>query len=180
MNKLLFLFFFFFLGLHLWPMEVPGLWVQSELQPQSYSSTTATQDLSHICDLHSSLQQHNARSLTRWMRPGIEPAPSWTVCHVLNPLTQWDLLNNYFLYDFLYDCKNVYEKCLSLETGCRHLWKGRKNSSLGRTGARMQDWHHFCGPGGAMWSGFSWFHAMAISRLTRARMVWQQDPTNAT
>ena len=35
-----------------WYMEVPGLAVKSELQLLAYA--TATQDLSHICDLHHS------------------------------------------------------------------------------------------------------------------------------
>ena len=52
------LFCFCFLGLHLQHMEVPRLGV--ELEPQLPASTTATamQDLSLICDLHHSSQQH--------------------------------------------------------------------------------------------------------------------------
>ena len=39
-------------------MEVPRLGVESELQLPAYAYAYATQDLSHICDLHhSSLQQ---------------------------------------------------------------------------------------------------------------------------
>ena len=44
------IFFFFFLGLHMWHMEVPGLGV--------YTTATATRDLSRICDLHHSSWQH--------------------------------------------------------------------------------------------------------------------------
>ena len=40
------LFNFFFLGPHLWHMEVPRLGVDSELQLLAY--TTATQDPSHV------------------------------------------------------------------------------------------------------------------------------------
>ena len=54
-------FFFFFLGPHLWYMEVPRLGV--ELALQLPATATATQDPSHICDLQNSLQQ----------------------CHILNP-----------------------------------------------------------------------------------------------
>ena len=59
-----FVFFFFFfskefflLGLHPWHMEVLKPGVKSELQLPAYTTATATQDLSHICDLyHSSWQ----------------------------------------------------------------------------------------------------------------------------
>jgi len=57
-----FFFFFFclfvFLGLYPQHIEVPRLRVKSELQLQAYISATATQDLSHIYDLHHSSQQH--------------------------------------------------------------------------------------------------------------------------
>ena len=49
-------YFFFFLGLYLQHMEVPRLGVELELQLLVYTTATATQDLSCICDLHS-LQQ---------------------------------------------------------------------------------------------------------------------------
>ena len=39
-------------------MEVPRLGVPSELQLLAYTIATAMQDLSHICDLHQSSQQH--------------------------------------------------------------------------------------------------------------------------
>ena len=38
-------------------MEVPRLGVELELQPPAYTSATATQDLSCICDLHHSSRQ---------------------------------------------------------------------------------------------------------------------------
>ena len=50
--------FFVLLGLHLRFMEVPRLGVTSELQLLASTTDTATQDLSHICDLHHSSQQH--------------------------------------------------------------------------------------------------------------------------
>ena len=46
-----FLFCFFFLGLHMWHMEVPKLGVESELQLPAYTTTKAMQDLSRVCDL---------------------------------------------------------------------------------------------------------------------------------
>ena len=58
-NIFLFLnFCFVFLGLHSWHVEVPRLGVESELQPLAH--TTATQNLSHICDL-----DHSSRQPTR-------------------------------------------------------------------------------------------------------------------
>ena len=38
-------------------MEVPGLGVKSELQLPAYTTATAAQDPSPICDLHHSSQQ---------------------------------------------------------------------------------------------------------------------------
>ena len=55
---LLSLFLFFFLWQHLWHMEVPRLEVESELQLPAYITATAMRDLSCICKLHCSLQQH--------------------------------------------------------------------------------------------------------------------------
>ena len=54
---LLFLFFVF-LGLHLWHMEVPRLGIESELQLPAYAAAMAMRDLSCVCDLHHSSQQH--------------------------------------------------------------------------------------------------------------------------
>ena len=54
-------FFFFFLGLHLQHMEVSRLGVELELQLLAYG--TAMQDLSCICNLHCSLQQHQILNL---------------------------------------------------------------------------------------------------------------------
>ena len=44
-------------------MEVPSLRVKLELQLLAYSTATATQDLSHICDLHSRSQQRQIPDL---------------------------------------------------------------------------------------------------------------------
>ena len=54
-----FFFFFWFLGPHLWHMDVPRPGVQSELQLLAYdtATATATQDLSLTCDLHHSSWQ---------------------------------------------------------------------------------------------------------------------------
>ena len=47
----------FFLGPHLWHMEVLRLGVQLELQLPAYVTATAMQDLSRVCNLHHSSQQ---------------------------------------------------------------------------------------------------------------------------
>ena len=58
---------FFFSGPHLQHMEVPrGL-----IGTAAEAYATATQALSHICDL-----KGNTRSLTYGVRPGLEPASS--------------------------------------------------------------------------------------------------------
>jgi len=47
-------FFFSFLGPQLWHMEVPRLGAELELQLPAYTTATATQALSCVCDLHHS------------------------------------------------------------------------------------------------------------------------------
>ena len=81
--------FFFFFGLFLGPhpryMEVPRLGVQSELQLPAYARATATQDLSHIHNLHHSSQQrwiHNPLSEARGQTHNLM-VPSW-ICQLLS------------------------------------------------------------------------------------------------
>ena len=47
-----------FFCLHPWHMEAPRLGVESEMQLLAYTIPTAMPDVSHICDLHHSSQQH--------------------------------------------------------------------------------------------------------------------------
>ena len=55
-NSFYFIFiFYFFLGPHLWHMEVPRLGIKLDMQLPA--SATASWDLSHICDLHHSSWQ---------------------------------------------------------------------------------------------------------------------------
>ena len=56
--KTIFYFSFFFLWPYLQHMEVPWLGVESEMQLLAYATATPKQDLSCICDLHHSSQQH--------------------------------------------------------------------------------------------------------------------------
>ena len=53
-----FFFFIFFLRLHLQHMETSRLGVELELQLLVYTTAMATQDPSHICNLHHSSRQH--------------------------------------------------------------------------------------------------------------------------
>ena len=64
--------------------EVLGLGIKSELQLPAYTTSIATQDLSHVCNLQIFMAMPD---LTHWTQPGIEPASSWTPFHVLNPLS---------------------------------------------------------------------------------------------
>ena len=51
-------FFLVFLGLHLPHMEVPRLGIQLELQLLAYTTATAMQHLSRVCNLPHSSWQH--------------------------------------------------------------------------------------------------------------------------
>ena len=75
---------FFFRRHHLQHMRVPRLGVQSELQLQAYA--TATQCWIWAASATHAAACSNARSLTHWMRPGIELTSSQWLCRVLNPL----------------------------------------------------------------------------------------------
>ena len=66
-------------------MEVPGLEIESELQLLAYATTTATQDLSCVFDLHHSSRQ-------RWIlnplsKARIEPATLWFLVRFVNHCT---------------------------------------------------------------------------------------------
>ena len=56
-------------------MEVPRLRVEWELQLPAYTTATATEDPSCICDLHPSSWQR--RILNPLSETGIEPTTSW-------------------------------------------------------------------------------------------------------
>ena len=68
-------FNFLFLGLNLQLMEVPRLGVESELQPPAYATATATQDPSHVCNLHHSSRQRQI--LNPLSKSRVEPVSSW-------------------------------------------------------------------------------------------------------
>ena len=56
-------------------MEIPGLGVRSELQLQTYATATAIPIQAMSATFAAA--QGNARSLTHWVKPGIEPASLW-------------------------------------------------------------------------------------------------------
>ena len=73
-------------------MEVPGLGVESELQLRPNQQRQQCQIQAELVAFITACS--NARSLTHWAKPGIEPAFSWTLFWVLNPLSH---NGNYFL-----------------------------------------------------------------------------------
>ena len=76
-----------FLGPQVRHMEVPRLGVELELQLWVYTSTTATWDLSPVCDLHHSSQQrqiHWARSTEQCQGSNLNPHGSWLSSFLLS------------------------------------------------------------------------------------------------
>ena len=72
----------FFLGPHLWHMEVPRLEVQSELRRRP---TPEPQQLGIQAESATYTTTHsNVWSLTHWVRPGIEPESSWMLLGFTN------------------------------------------------------------------------------------------------
>ena len=91
-----FFFLFFLFRASLQHIEVPGLGVKSELQLLAYSTATATQDLSRICNLHHSSRQCwilNPMSEVR-DRTHIVMDPSW----IHNHWAMTELLYHRFFY----------------------------------------------------------------------------------
>ena len=80
-------FFFFFLFFRAPPMayEVPRPRVEPELQQLAYTTATATQELSFICNLRQSWR--HAGSLTHWAKQRMEPASSHYARFLTNPLS---------------------------------------------------------------------------------------------
>ena len=127
--KFLFFFFFFFLWLLLWHIEIPGLGVESELQLSAYATAIAMWDLSCICDLHHSLQQHwilhplseardptcilmDVRFLTCWAAKGTPQ--SFFICKMRIPL--------FTLQESCYMCEITFSTVKSFTR--RRWWNG--------------------------------------------------------
>ena len=83
------IFFFFFLGPHLWHMEVPRLGVKLGPQLPAYTTDTATWDPTRVCNLYHSSQQYQI--LNPWARPGIERPSSWILVGFITTKPQWEL-----------------------------------------------------------------------------------------
>ena len=85
---------FFFLGPYLLHLEVPRRGVESELQllptPEPQQSRIRATSLTYTT-AHS-----NARSLTRWVRPGIKPSSSWILVRFVSAEPWWELLMTSF------------------------------------------------------------------------------------
>ena len=84
LHQMSFLFFsLFFLGLHLWHVEVPkargwiGVVATSLCHSQGFQAVSATYTSA----------RGNIWTLTHWARPGIEPASSWILVGFITP---WD------------------------------------------------------------------------------------------
>ena len=87
-SDFLFVFFFFFLGLR--HMEVPRLGVKSEIWLLAYAIATATQDSSHICDLHHSSQQ--CWILNTLSQARDEPVFSWILAGFITAEPRWEMI----------------------------------------------------------------------------------------
>ena len=78
---ILLFYFSFFLGLHLQLIEAPKLGVESEPQLPATATSTATPDLSHICDLCCRTQQ--CWILNPLSKTGFKPSSSWILVRFL-------------------------------------------------------------------------------------------------
>ena len=73
--QLLWAFLFFFFWLHPWYKKVTRLGVELELQLPANNTATATEEMSHICDLHHRAWQ--CLILNPLREAGIKPSTSW-------------------------------------------------------------------------------------------------------
>ena len=64
---------------------------RSELQLLACAIAAAKQDLSQAMSVTYTTARGNTRSLTHWVRPGIEPASSWTLVRFVTPEPQQEL-----------------------------------------------------------------------------------------
>ena len=106
------LLFYYFLGLHLRHMEVPRLGFELELQPPVSATTTATPDLSLVCNLHhSSWQCQILNPLSRARDGTLVLMDTSRVCY------HWATMRTPVSPSFLFTVtKKKYEKRVSSET----------------------------------------------------------------
>ena len=93
------------------PVTCGSSWVRGciKLPLQAHATATAPLNLSCICNLLHSFWQ--CQSLTHWARTGIEPASSWTLSQVLNPLSH--NRNSYRIF-FFFNVKETSVRCISI------------------------------------------------------------------
>ena len=103
-------------------LEVPRLGVESELELPAYSTATATQDPSHIFDLHHSSWQCRAPDPLIKARDGacILVNTSWIRWHCTTTGTPWDVLLSAFLS--LHATNQKPAECSTQSSQCLHLF----------------------------------------------------------
>ena len=104
------LFFFLFLGLHAWHMEVPSLGVELELHLLAYTIATANQVQARSATY--TIAHSNAGSLTHWVRPGIEPVSSWILVRFVSLSHNGNSLCSHPNCHAIYFCFLLY--CISI------------------------------------------------------------------
>ena len=89
---------FYFLRPHSWHVEVPRLGVELELQLPAYTQPQPQQHQIQIRAVFATYTtaHSNARSLTRWVRPGIKPSSSWILVRFVSAEPWWELLMTSF------------------------------------------------------------------------------------
>ena len=128
-----FFFFFSFLRLYLWHMEIPRLEVKLELQLLAYTTATAMLDPSYICSLHHSSRQcqilntvseardwthilmdtsrvrnplgHNKNSPRYWLWPQLDSTLKSFVPMLLENLKRWRWCLGDWFEKFKFTCK---------------------------------------------------------------------------
>ena len=91
-QELLFCFVVFcFLGPHLQHMEIPRLGVEWEMQLLVYTTATATQDPSRVCDLHHSSWQRQILNPLSWARDQTRNLMVWFPVRFVSAPPRWEL-----------------------------------------------------------------------------------------
>ena len=91
-------FFFFFLGPHLWHMEVPSLGIKLKLQLSAY--TTVTGAVTYTATWG------KGESLIPWARPGIKSSSSWILVRFLTCWATMGTSSTNILLTLIFPLKN--------------------------------------------------------------------------
>ena len=97
--------FFCFLGPHLWHREVPRLGVKSKLQLPGYIPQAQQCRIRATSVTYTTLHG-DARSLTHWARPGIQPVTSWLLVGFVSAVPGQELPGALFKISFARCCKS--------------------------------------------------------------------------